>query len=121
LGDQTVQQDRSHARPDSTETPSRTKKDEPPPKGATPNEARRAVQQAREQLKLLQGEEAESVSSLERTREGWTLALEVVEVHRVPESTDVLATYEVTLDDDLNLVRYARSRRYYRAQADQGR
>jgi len=32
----------------------------------------------------------------------------------------VLATYEVDLDGDGNLVRYARSRRYNRSQADEG-
>src|SRR5438094_7263060 len=81
-GDQPERQDGPEARPDSTERRRRTKRDEPPPQGATPEEAQRAVHQAREQLKMLQGKEAESVSSLERTRDGWTIALEVVEVQR---------------------------------------
>jgi hypothetical protein len=46
--------------------------------------------------------------------------LEVVEVARVPESTDVLASYELELDDDNGLRSLARVRRYYRAQADNG-
>jgi Gas vesicle synthesis protein GvpO len=44
----------------------------------------------------------------------------VVELSRIPESTDVLALYEMELDDDRNLMRYDRVRRYYRSQADRG-
>ena len=75
---------------------------------------------AREQLGSLLGKEPEAVSALESTGEGWLVTLEVVEVNRIPESTDVLASYEIELDDDLNLRRYARVRRYSRSQADQG-
>jgi hypothetical protein len=41
-------------------------------------------------------------------------------VKRVPDSTDVLATYAVELDGEGRLVRYERLRRYYRSQADMG-
>ena len=73
-----------------------------------------------EQLRELHGREPESVSSLERTRDGWRVTLEVVEVQRIPESTDVLATFAVELDGDGDLIAYERLRRYYRAQADLG-
>ena len=85
--------------------------------GADPSEARRVVETAREQLAALLGKEADSVSGLDRNGDGWVVTLEVVEVARIPESTDVLASYEVELDGDRNLVRYARRRRYYRSQA----
>ena len=61
-----------------------------------------------------------SVSSLERTHDGWVVALEVVELSRIPESTDVLASYELELDDDLNFRRYQQARRYHRSQAARG-
>ena len=92
---------------------------EPAP-GASPEEAREVVGKAREQLGALLGKEPEAVSALESTGDGWLVTLEVVEVTRIPESTDVLASYEVELDDDLNLRRYARVRRYYRSQSDHG-
>ena len=79
--------------------------------------AQQAVAQAREHLKTLSGHDAESVSSFEPAQGGWKIGLEVLEVSRVPASTDVLATYEVTVDDDGNLVSYSRARRYYRSQA----
>jgi hypothetical protein len=88
--------------------------------GATPEDARRTVQRAREQLEALLERPVESVSSFERTHDGWLVTLEVVEVSRIPESTDVLASYELELDDDRNLRRYARVRRYNRSQADLG-
>jgi len=68
----------------------------------------------------LLGKDADSVSGLDRNGDGWIVTVEVVEVPRIPESTDVLASYEVELDGDRNLVRYARRRRYYRSQADNG-
>jgi hypothetical protein len=87
---------------------------------ASPEEAGQVVATAREQLAALLGKEADSVSSLQRTEDGWRVTLEVVEVSRIPESTDVLASYEVELDGDRNLVSYRRGRRYYRSQADAG-
>jgi hypothetical protein len=88
--------------------------------GADLDQLRRVVTSAREQLEALQGRAAESVSGVERTPNGWTVSLEVVELARIPETTDVLATYELVLDRDANLVRYSRGRRYNRSQADAG-
>jgi hypothetical protein len=86
--------------------------------GGTPEETSDVVGRAREQLRALRGEEPESLSSLERTPSGWVATFEVVELARVPDSTDVMASYEVVLDDRKNVVRYARVRRYYRSQAE---
>ena len=81
---------------------------------------RRLLDAAREQIADVVGHGVETVSGLHRNGDGWLVTLEVVEVARIPESTDVLASYEVELDGDRNLVRYARRRRYYRSQADDG-
>jgi len=88
-----------------------------PVQGAGPGETQEAVREAREQLQSLLGKPAESVSSLERTQDGWLIAFEVVELERVPDTTDVLASYEVELDENRGLRRYARVRRYARSQA----
>ncbi len=93
---------------------------EEPARGASPDEATETVQRARQQLSALLERPVESVSAFERMHDGWLVTLEVVEVSRIPESTDVLASYEVELDDDRNLRRYARVRRYIRSQADRG-
>ena len=89
-------------------------------RGAAPQDAKATVDQAREQLEALLNRPVESVSAFERTHDGWLVTLEVVEVSRIPESTDVLASYEMELDEDRNLMRYARVRRYHRSQADRG-
>jgi hypothetical protein len=111
-----------HATADEDEEPSEQpseQRDEAPSRGPVPaGAARRMVERAREQLSELHGAEAESVSAVRRTADGWRVGLEVVEVHRVPESTDVLATYEVELDDDGELVTFERTSRYYRSEAD---
>jgi hypothetical protein len=91
-----------------------------PRKGVDARSVRRVADRAREFLQELSGADVESVSGLDRTPSGWAVTVEAVEVRRIPESTDVLATYEVELDEDGDLVRYERLRRYARAQSDRG-
>jgi hypothetical protein len=69
---------------------------------------------AARQLLELTGRQAEGVTGLERTDEGWRVEVGVVEVRRSPDTTDVLALYEVTLDEDGELEGYRRLRRYGR-------
>jgi Gas vesicle synthesis protein GvpO len=88
-------------------------------RGVSGGEAGEVVAQARRQLEGLLGVEPERVSGLARVDGGWSVMLEVVEVSRVPESTDVLGTYELRLDDDLNIVAVNRQRRYRRSQIDE--
>jgi hypothetical protein len=85
-----------------------------------PGELQEAVAQARRVFQELHGEEAESISHVSRTNGGWVVGLEVVEVRRIPDSTDVLATYDVELDYDGGIRRFQRVRRYHRSEADRG-
>jgi hypothetical protein len=57
------------------------------------------------------------VLSLRKDEDGWKVTVEVVELRRIPSSTDLLGCYVVTLDDDGELVGYERTRRYQRGQA----
>lgn len=91
-----------------------------PAKGSGADRLRRVTDGARDLLHALSGAEIEAVSSLDRTPSGWRVTLEAVELRRIPDSTDVLATYEVELDEDGDLVRYERRRRYARSQSDHG-
>lgn len=72
-----------------------------------------AAQAAAELLELT-GKAAEGVTGLERTDDGWTVHVEVVEVRRIPDTTDVLALYEVLVDNQGSLQGYRRVRRYAR-------
>lgn len=69
---------------------------------------------AAQQLLELTGKGAEGVTGLERTDDGWKVHVEVVEVRRIPDTTDVLALYEVQVDEDGDLIGYRRLRRYTR-------
>ncbi len=72
------------------------------------------TQEAKTQLSELTGLEAATVSSLNKTEEGWSVEVEMVELKHVPDSQDVLGTYEVNLDQEGNLLGYQRTRRYRR-------
>ena len=51
--------------------------------------------------------------------DGWRLTVQVVELARIPHSTDVLGAYAVNLDRDGELTGYRRQRRYHRNQAEE--
>jgi hypothetical protein len=68
------------------------------------------------QLDDLTEHDVEGVVSVERDDDGWRVGLEVVESHRIPDSADILAVYEVRVDDDGELVSYRRGKRYFRGQ-----
>ncbi|MFD9129786.1 gas vesicle protein [Kitasatospora sp. NPDC059571] len=80
--------------------------------------APRAMRYAAEQLAELLGRAPESVSALKPTEEGWQADVEVVELARIPDTTSVMASYRVTLDEDGELLAYQRIRRYSRGQID---
>lgn len=70
------------------------------------------------QLAELLGRPPESVSSLKPTDDGWVAQVEVVELERIPETTSVMASYRVALDEDGELISYERTRRYSRGTID---
>ena len=80
----------------------------------------RAAQLAQAQLQQLTGQAPEAISGLSRTPDGWVITVEVVELERVPRTTDILATYRVELDEDGELMGYERVSRYYRNAAGGG-
>ncbi|MEU1042011.1 gas vesicle protein [Streptomyces sp. NPDC005551] len=76
------------------------------------------LRHARDQLQELTGMAAESVSSFERTEDGWALEVEVLELAKIPDTMSLLATYQVELDQDGELTGYRRVRRYERGRAE---
>lgn len=72
------------------------------------------VQKAKEQLNALTGLRPDTVSKMLKNGEGWRIVVEMVELKVIPDSKDVLATYETILDDDGNLLSYERTARYRR-------
>lgn len=88
------------------------------PDGQITGEAASVIGRALPQLEQLTGREPEGVLGFRRDGEGWLVTVEVVELPRVPSSTDVLATYDVVLDDDGDVREYRRTGRYIRGRAD---
>ncbi|GGT31528.1 hypothetical protein GCM10010271_39320 [Streptomyces kurssanovii] len=90
------------------------------PAGRRPKiKAASVMRSAADQLAELLGRPPESVSALRHTEDGgWEADVEVLEVERIPDTTSVLASYRVTLDDEGDLVEYRRTRRYTRGQID---
>src|SRR5436190_1655698 len=76
------------------------------------------VPRARRELERLLGREAESVSGFERDNGHWKVNLEVVELRRIPDSSDVLGSYELVLDDKGKVARMTRTRRYQRSEVE---
>jgi Gas vesicle synthesis protein GvpO len=107
-------------RPASVEDEAEPDDEDEPVQGTSVDRLRKLTRTARELLQELNGADVDSVSAVDRTRDGWRVTLETVEVRRVPDSMDVMATYDVELDGDGDLVRYERRRRYARAQSDHG-
>jgi hypothetical protein len=74
------------------------------------------VRTAAKLLSELTGRRPEAVLGLRREEDCWKVTIELVELSRVPSSTDLLGCYVVTLDENGELVGYERTRRYARAQ-----
>ncbi|MBM4465423.1 MAG: gas vesicle protein [Chloroflexi bacterium] len=72
------------------------------------------AQRAKEQLARLTGLKPDTVSALAKDEEGWHVTVDLIELKRIPEATDVLASYKVLLDHEGNLVSYQRTKRYLR-------
>ncbi|HET8976862.1 MAG TPA: gas vesicle protein GvpO [Solirubrobacteraceae bacterium] len=81
--------------------------------------ARDAVERVRDEFPAMLGRPVESVLGVERGDDGWQVTIQVVELARIPSTTDVLGAYVVELDEDGELVGYRRRRRYNRSQTDE--
>ena len=76
--------------------------------------ARDVVVSALEQAADLIARPIEAVTGVAKNGSDWTVTLEVVEMERIPNTTDVLGTYEVTVDRRGELTGVQRTRRYPR-------
>lgn len=74
------------------------------------------AQQAKKQLSELTGLKPDTVAALTKDQEGWHVTVIMLEVTYVPDTLDLLATYEALLDDEGNLINYQRTTRYRRNQ-----
>ena len=77
------------------------------------------VKDAAVQLTTLTGRRPEKVLGFEKGDGGsWRISFEMLELERLPKSTDLLGCYVVEVDDEGDLVGYERVKRYQRGQPD---
>jgi hypothetical protein len=74
---------------------------------------------ARETVQDLTGYPPEAVSGLQWDGDSWLVTVDVLELERIPSTTDLLATYVVQLDDSGGLLGYKRTKRFVRGQAEE--
>ena len=67
----------------------------------------------------LTGYQPEAVTSLEWDGELWQISVDVLELARIPNTTDLLGEYNVKLDERGTLRGYRRTRRFQRGQASE--
>jgi hypothetical protein len=114
---------------DTQHTPDRVAASEPKPPRARESGKRNgrvgsagwAARRAASEVADLTGQQPETVIFVERLDDGWQVGVEVVETHRIPDSADILAAYEVRLESDGELVSYRRIQRYSRGQMNRER
>jgi Gas vesicle synthesis protein GvpO len=68
----------------------------------------------------LTGYAPEAVTGLEWDGDSWQVTVDVLEVSRIPNTTDVLGSYVVQLDDKGTLRGLRRARRFQRGHASEG-
>jgi hypothetical protein len=81
--------------------------------------ARELTRSASETVEELTGYSPESVSGFQWDGETWLVTVDVCELRRIPNTTDVLASYVVQLDDQGGLMGYKRTRRYTRGSVEE--
>ncbi len=79
-----------------------------------------AAGEAGRQIEALVRMKVDSVSAVNRSEAGWEVVVDVIELARIPPSTDMIAAYHVTLDAEGTLQSYSRGTRYTRGQTGEG-
>jgi hypothetical protein len=86
--------------------------------GSSSLAARQAASRAAAQVSELTGRDPESVISVARDDGEWQVGVEVVEMHRIPDSADIMAIYYVHLGNHGEILKYHRKCRYIRGRTE---
>jgi hypothetical protein len=75
------------------------------------------IEQTKRQMSAITGLTSDTVSRFDRSDEGWTLGIDMLEHRSVPRTQDLLASFEVLLDEDGRVTRWRRTGRFVRGQS----
>ncbi len=73
-------------------------------------------ERAKAELSRITGLDASHVSAVINGADGWHVTVDLIELRRIPSSSDVLAAYEAVYAPTGSLLSYRRTRRYSRDQ-----
>ena len=68
------------------------------------------IEIAREELSKVTGLELSTTLGAVKDERGWRITMEMVEKHSIPDQMDILATYDLILDDDGKIVEFNRKK-----------
>jgi len=75
------------------------------------------AERARQQLAQVTGFKPVAVVGSFKDAEGWHVSVDMLEMTRLPESTDVLGTYLVLMDEEGDMVKFEKKRTRLRAES----
>lgn len=78
------------------------------------------AERAKAEISRITGLDADHVSGVMNDSDGWHVTIDLIELKRIPASTDVLAAYEAVFAPTGTLLSYHRTRRYFRDQMLEG-
>jgi len=70
--------------------------------------AAQVIDRAKKQLSELVERKTSSVTAVSKDEEGWHVSLEMLERKAIPDHMDLLARYDVLLDEEGNIVKFDR-------------
>lgn len=68
------------------------------------------IEKAREELSKVTGLELSTTLGAVKEEKGWKITMEMIEKHSIPDQMDIMAVYEIILDDDGNMIEFNRKR-----------
>lgn len=78
------------------------------------------VERTKQQMQSITGLSPDAVSRLDRSPEGWTLGIDMLEHRSVPRTQDLIASYEVAIDPDGEVLTWRRVGRFTRCHGGEG-
>jgi hypothetical protein len=74
------------------------------------------VEQTKQQMTAITGLPPDTISRCDRAEDGWMLSIDMLEHRSVPRTQDLLASFEVLLDEEGQVRRWRRTGRFVRGQ-----
>ena len=68
------------------------------------------AERAKSQLAEVTGLKPVTVTGTFKDEQGWHIALDMLEMSRIPTATDLLGDYDVLVDEDGNMMKFERKR-----------